>query len=166
LAYWRLDEKKNSLAFVDSASTNNKVTFDPVPAIGKTVGDLIEMREIYLKFCPEGTYMYFNETLGFYNCSACHPDCGNCNGPTNKSCTSYLGDRNFCSLSSDAWKTWLAPRATTPMRTRTAGLAILTARFVTLTISTHARSVMSASSRPTSVQAACLPAHAVSTATI
>lgn len=86
LAYWRLDEKKTDTKFKDFRSVGT-LAYDPTPS-GFGMSDLMEMREIYLKFCPEGTYVYFNDTLGFYNCTACHSDCANCNGPTNKECTS------------------------------------------------------------------------------
>lgn len=32
--------------------------------------------------------MFFNETLNYFTCMKCHPDCQNCNGATNTSCTS------------------------------------------------------------------------------
>lgn len=38
--------------------------------------------------CPEGSFVYFNDTLNLYNCTSCHPDCQNCNGETSTSCTS------------------------------------------------------------------------------
>lgn len=88
LAYWKFDEKRNQNSFLDFAS-NGLVTYDPTPS-GFKVADLMEMREIYLKMCPEGTYIYFNETLGYYACSNCDESCGNCNGPSNKECTSCI----------------------------------------------------------------------------
>jgi hypothetical protein len=84
-AYWKLNEKKTDPYFSDYAS-NGTVIYDPT-LVGKTLLNYVEMREIYLKFCPEGSYVYFNDTLGFYNCTPCHPDCKNCNGDSNLNCT-------------------------------------------------------------------------------
>lgn len=33
-----------------------------------TVYQLMEMREIYLVFCDEGKFMYWNDTLGYFDC--------------------------------------------------------------------------------------------------
>lgn len=52
IAYWRLDEKNDGTytAFTDSVSL---LTFDPTPVLLTSV---VEMREIYLKICPESFY--------------------------------------------------------------------------------------------------------------
>ncbi|TNV75036.1 hypothetical protein FGO68_gene6423 [Halteria grandinella] len=88
LAYWKFDEKRSQTSFIDFASKGS-LSYDPTPT-GFKLADLMEMREIYLKMCPEGTFIYFNETLGYYNCTACHESCGNCDAETSTSCTSCI----------------------------------------------------------------------------
>lgn len=88
LAYWRLDEKKSDTVFKDSGTPG--LTYDPLVTLGLAMNTIVEMREIYLKMCPEGTFIYFNETMGYYNCTPCHPDCQNCNDDKNTSCTSCV----------------------------------------------------------------------------
>ena len=52
LAYWRLDEdRKTATAFKDSVK-NLLVT----PTAPLTLAMVVEMREIYLKICPEGFF--------------------------------------------------------------------------------------------------------------
>jgi hypothetical protein len=83
LAYWRLDEdRKTATVFRDSLSA---LTFTPAAPL--TLPMLVEMREIYLKICPEGFYGIFNETSFMAECTRCHENCKNCNGATNTSCT-------------------------------------------------------------------------------
>jgi len=89
LAYWKLDEKRTDTKFFDFAS-GNTVFYEPAVTLGKPLADIVEMREIYLKMCPEGTYVVYNETLGFFNCTECHPQCKNCNGDSNLNCTSCV----------------------------------------------------------------------------
>jgi hypothetical protein len=86
--YFKFDEKKNQNSFIDFSSKGS-YSYDPTPT-GFKLADMMEMREIYLKMCPEGTLIYFNDTLGYFNCTDCHPDCGNCNGLTNMNCTSCI----------------------------------------------------------------------------
>jgi len=89
LAYWKLDEdRKLDTVFHDFAS-GGTVTYDPMVA-NISMPSLIEMREIFLIFCPEGTYSEMNLTLGYYQCSPCNSACGNCNGPTDQDCTSCI----------------------------------------------------------------------------
>lgn len=58
VAYWRLNEdRKTASEFKDSVNT--ALTFNPTPKLLKEVH---EMREIFQKMCPEGTYGEFNET--------------------------------------------------------------------------------------------------------
>lgn len=59
--------------FKDYASKGN-VTFDPT-TLNTTLADVVELREIWHKMCPEGTFIYFNDTANYYNCSDCDPDC-------------------------------------------------------------------------------------------
>jgi hypothetical protein len=61
------------------------LTFTPTAPL--TLPMLVEMREIYLKICPEGFYGIFNETSNMAECMSCHESCKNCNGGTNTSCT-------------------------------------------------------------------------------
>ncbi len=89
LAYWRLDESKKVDTTIKDFASRGSVSFDPV-SIGKTMADIMEMREIYLKMCPEGSFLTFNETLAYYDCTPCASDCKNCNGPTSLNCTSCV----------------------------------------------------------------------------
>ena len=83
LAYWRLDEyRTNNTAFRDSV----KGTIS-TPTAPWTLSMIMELREIYLKICPEGTYGVFNESSNMAECIPCHSSCKNCNGVTNTSCT-------------------------------------------------------------------------------
>jgi hypothetical protein len=89
IAYWKLSEDKTKdSVFRDYASGGN-ITYDPTTN-GTIVANLMEMREIYLVFCPEGTFSIWNDTLGFYSCDPCSSACGNCNGPSDKNCTSCI----------------------------------------------------------------------------
>lgn len=81
-AYWRLDEKKNDIIYKDSSAGGMVMSPSPLP-----ISTTSEMREIYLKICPEGYYSEYNETLAFYNCTPCHELCKNCNGNTSSNCT-------------------------------------------------------------------------------
>ena len=63
VAYWRLNEdRKTQIEFKDSK--NIALTYNPMnhPTNPKFLSEIVEIREIYLKMCPEGTYGYFNET--------------------------------------------------------------------------------------------------------
>jgi hypothetical protein len=65
ISYWRLNEdRKTQIEFKDSR--NPTLTYNPLTITGnpKNLNEIVEMREIYLKFCPEGTYGKFNETSG------------------------------------------------------------------------------------------------------
>lgn len=63
VAYWRLNEdRKTQSVFKESVMLT---TFDPAP---KLLSDVVEMREIYLKMCPEGFYGQFNDTSGMQEC--------------------------------------------------------------------------------------------------
>ncbi len=65
VSYWRLNEdRKTQVEFKDSATP--AITYNPLsnPTNPKALIDLVEMREIYLKLCPEGFYGEFNETSG------------------------------------------------------------------------------------------------------
>ncbi|CDW71957.1 neurohypophysial n-terminal domain containing protein [Stylonychia lemnae] len=85
IAYWRLDDKNDGSTQVFSEATSNQViTYDPQPIL--KIQDLVEFREIYLKLCQEGTYSYFNETLGYYICLPCDNMCKNCIGKTSSHC--------------------------------------------------------------------------------
>jgi hypothetical protein len=83
LAYWRLDEDwKTATSFRESV--NGTIYIPPAPL---TVSTIVEMREIYLRLCPEGTYAVYNDTSNMQDCIDCHPSCKNCNGVKNTSCT-------------------------------------------------------------------------------
>jgi|LauGreDrversion4_2_1035121.scaffolds.fasta_scaffold13742_4 hypothetical protein len=65
IAYWRLNEdRKNQIEFKDSVTP--ALTYNPMSNVAnpKPLNEVVEMREIYLKLCPEGTYGRFNETSG------------------------------------------------------------------------------------------------------
>jgi hypothetical protein len=88
VAYWRLNEdRKNQVEFKDSKTPS--LSYNPMSNVANPLAlkDVVEMREIYLKMCPEGTYGEFNETSGVQECYKCDPSCMNCNGNTNTSCT-------------------------------------------------------------------------------
>ena len=86
LAYWKLNENRRTDTSIKDFASNNVVILDPV-TIGRTMTDIMDMREIYLKMCPEGSYIFFNETLNYFDCAPCHSECKNCNGPSNINCT-------------------------------------------------------------------------------
>lgn len=54
------------------------------------MADIMDMREIYLKMCPEGSFIIYNETIGYFDCAPCNSECKNCNGPTNLNCTACV----------------------------------------------------------------------------
>ena len=65
LSYWRLNEdRKTQTEFKDSKTPS--MTYNPMSNVAnpKPLSEIVEMREIYLKFCPEGTFGEFNETSG------------------------------------------------------------------------------------------------------
>jgi hypothetical protein len=87
ISYWRLNEdRKTQSEFRDSVEPT--LTYNPMTHITnpKPLSELVEMREIYLKFCPEGFYGRFNETSGVQECYKCDSECKNCNGPDNNNC--------------------------------------------------------------------------------
>ena len=90
VAYWKLSEDRATATVFHDYASGGSLTYDPTSGgnANMTLSSLMEMREIYLKFCSEATYMYWNDTLGFYDCAQCDSSCGNCNGPTPKNCTS------------------------------------------------------------------------------
>lgn len=55
LAYWKLGEPNDGsvLYFTDSKTTS--LTYTPVAPYDLPA--IVEMKEIYLKFCPEGEYV-------------------------------------------------------------------------------------------------------------
>ena len=82
-AYWRLDEdRKTQTAFKESVRND---LFTPIAPL--TLPGIVEMREIFLKICPEGFFGQFNETSNMAECIKCDDSCKNCNGATNTSCT-------------------------------------------------------------------------------
>ena len=84
--YWRLDEdRKTATAFKESVK--NTLFTPPNPL---TLPSVVEMREIFLKICPEGYFGLFNETLNMAECIKCDGGCKNCNGVTNTSCTECI----------------------------------------------------------------------------
>jgi hypothetical protein len=81
--YWRLDEdRKTATSFKESVKNAQFTPPNPL-----TLPSLIEMREIFLKICPEGFFGRFNETINMAECIKCDSNCKNCNGVTNTSCT-------------------------------------------------------------------------------
>ncbi len=52
----------------------------------KPLAELVEMREIFLKMCPEAFFGQFNESSGVQECYKCDSECKNCNGPSNTNC--------------------------------------------------------------------------------
>lgn len=74
LAYWKLDEKKTDVGGFKDFASNGALTFDPI-SVGKSMSTLVEMREIYLKLCPEGSFVEYNDTLSYYVCTPCDADC-------------------------------------------------------------------------------------------
>ena len=88
VAYWKLNEnRKNQVEFKDNKT--DSLSYNPMSNVANPLPlkDVVEMREIYLKLCPEGTYGQFNETSGVQECYQCDSSCKNCNGNTNTSCT-------------------------------------------------------------------------------
>ena len=70
VAYWKLGEDRATTTVFHDYASGGSLTYDP--SIGNPnlkLSSLMEMREIYLKFCPEATYTYWNDTLGFYDCA-------------------------------------------------------------------------------------------------
>ncbi|CDW88093.1 neurohypophysial n-terminal domain containing protein [Stylonychia lemnae] len=85
IAYWRLDNKNDGSTSVFSEATSSGVTnYDPRPI--HKIQDLVELREIYLKLCAEGSYSYFNDILGYQSCLPCNKMCKNCIGKTSSHC--------------------------------------------------------------------------------
>ena len=83
VSYWRLDEyRTNNTAFKDSKTG---LLYTPTAPI--TLPMIMELREIYLRICPEGSYVVFNDTSNMVDCIECDSNCKNCNGITNTSCT-------------------------------------------------------------------------------
>ena len=59
LAYWKLNENRRTETLIRDFASNNTVILDPV-SLGRTMADIMDMREIYLRMCPEGTFIRFN----------------------------------------------------------------------------------------------------------
>jgi hypothetical protein len=72
----------------DSASLNgNTIYYDPTTSTPSySLMSVVEMREIYLKLCPEGQYVTWDSFLGYYVCKSCDPLCKNCFDSTKNSC--------------------------------------------------------------------------------
>lgn len=89
IAYWKLNEDRTKDVIFKDFASGGTIVYDPTTS-GQSVSKLMEMREIYLVFCPEGSYSYWNDTLNYYSCNPCSVSCGNCNGPTEQNCTSCI----------------------------------------------------------------------------
>jgi hypothetical protein len=83
VAYWRLNEDRKTATVFRESVKGTIYT----PDASLTLPMLMELREIFLKICPEGYYGRFNETSNMAECYRCHESCRNCNGDTNRSCT-------------------------------------------------------------------------------
>lgn len=89
MAYWRLDEKNDGTSplFVDSAP-NNSLSLNPtLSSPSFTVASRVNMSEIYLVICPEGSSTNWTASVGYYTCSPCNSLCFNCLGSTTNNCT-------------------------------------------------------------------------------
>lgn len=89
LAYWRLSEVNDgTVAVFKDSSMPGTHTFNPMSGtLNKTVQQLMEFREVYLKMCPEGTYAKFNDKKDYVECLACNASCKNCIAPDGNKCS-------------------------------------------------------------------------------
>jgi hypothetical protein len=88
IAYWRLNEINDGTVsvFTDSAGAGT-LTYNPTSGTPSTsVSDAMDFRELYLRICPEGSYPWFDSSLGYQVCLNCNPLCKNCIGPTTTDC--------------------------------------------------------------------------------
>jgi hypothetical protein len=87
--YYRLDEDNTGTYYNWTDSASNLV-FNPVTMTTPifTVPSTVDMREIYLVLCPEGSYVFWDLILGYYVCEACDSACQNCIGSASDNCTS------------------------------------------------------------------------------
>ena len=74
LAYWRLNEiNDGTVASFKDSSQPGTLLFNPLSgALAKTVQQMMEFREVYLRICPEGTFAKFNDKKDYVECLACN----------------------------------------------------------------------------------------------
>ena len=109
VAYWRLDEKNDGtvITFKDKGLNSTLVMNPTLESPAYTVASRMNMSEIYLKICPEGSYSKMNTLFGYYECLPCNSLCATCIESNTTSCTScnspyvFLKDQMTCVIVTD-----------------------------------------------------------------